>query len=353
MFDKQDLAMLQKKFESRKEGYKELRKYYTKMAKRGTLIGMYGEEVERADSDLHDVLGNLDLSKKKGRDYLEEILAALWLQIQGYVVFCKAQMEIMGWASFTFDLKAKNALVWGPVGSTKARVKLADLDAESRNCFLGPKTQTAGASEGMAQVFGTTDTGTISVAAFLLFLSNSVHKLRHSLSQQHHDEVEMSVSPHTHDDCFEYNIASFVHARVFGQWRQRFRLTFNTKVQSLFKMMTETAFWDPSTSEMAYYLKLPKGSPGNIRTWHNSTLLQTSASEKLLAPWTRTLLHRRRWLLLFFLNIFKCSWCKKPPRWFIEDLVEPLRSVLNVDAFQLCFHLSEDFLRMSDTVTLQ
>lgn len=341
-FGDKDLNTLRSTFRSKMDKCEGLLEYLQKMEARGTLLGLYGELVEKARSDFHQYLQELDLSKALGRKLLYKSLVALRRQIRSYVEFCKKHLAEEGWASFTFDLKAKNVLVGfsGAPGGTDLR--LADLDAEARNSFARPATMTTRGARGMAQVFGRTDTESLSVAAFLLFLSNSIHKLRHAPPNTHDEKAVPGASAHMHLDCLEHNIASFVHFHVFEQWTKAGNL--EKKVTALFHLMTETEFWDHSTSEMAYYLELPKGSPGTAASWFLSTAQKPSPAEGRLPALQKSFLNRRRWLLLFFLNIFKCSICEKPPRWFVVDLAEPLLSKLHTQKSRLKFHLREDYL---------
>lgn len=295
--------------------------------------------IEAATSDVNEFLHRLDLGTRGGRTAFTTTLDQLHENVARYVSFVIYHLQREGWSSFTFDLKAKNALVYESDQGAAFAV-LCDLDAEGDNCF--DKTSGLYRDRKFCSLFVRENQSVLSLAAFIILALNSIHGLSHSLGARH-SEDEGAAGPHAHQNCPEYLVAKKVHTILEGLSRGK---GYAQKIKKLFKIMTESGFWDESMYLITTYLRLPLDSPGAEAAWTLST-----SEERGQQPAGEGL-NRRRWLLLLLLNVFKCSSCQKPPSWFLEDLVRPLWQELRIASWQLRFNLSLDFLKQKNTVEM-
>lgn len=299
-------------------------------------IAVYGELVRAAEADVHDHLDDLNLRSDAGRLGFTKTLNQVASQLRRYIDFVGRHLQVYKWTCFTFDLKAANALV------VKGKAVLADLDAEEDNCF------DEFSNLPFCVLFTIEDREVLAFAAFILLIGNSIRGLGHPRPRQHREKKQAS-SIHEHKDCPEYLFAEHLH-NTLKTWKSKHN-DYGLKIKALFDIMTSTPFWSKSTLYLTHYLHLPSDSPGYKEAWQKTTQEMPGYKELKLIRREKRILDKKRWLLLLFLNIFKCSLCARPPRWMFDDLVVPLWSELQIaengwfEKNSLNFELSLDFLK--------
>lgn len=318
-------------------------------------IAIYGEMVQAAKCDVKDELDDLDLDTEGGRKLFDTILVQLYKAVEEYVLFATEHLLKNGWSSFTFDLKAENALIYVYTeddGTEKVKVRLADLDAEEGNSFTD-------ADDEFRDLFGGQKRVLIALAACIVLMVNSIRGIRH-VSKDIHDDIVEEKDGHEHKNCSEYRIARFLHNKFLGikTWcEKQEQETYEKEIQELFEVMTGDRFWRKSTRHMINYINLPRNSAGVENAWSLSTdqpeyqwPQSTDQPEDAVTAEKKEGLNRRRWLLLLMLNIFKCSLCDRPKVWFLEDLVVPLWDRLGINGWEwgINFKLSLDLLKPTD-----
>lgn len=320
---------------------------------------LYGETIQAAAENVENYLYNLNLSdlSVENRTKFSNNLLKIYSKMEEYVDFIKQHLYKYRWASFAFDLQSLNALVFyhTPLkGEAEANVLLTDLDAEEKNCFeLSKYYLGEDRHHEFCSLFGGGDKTVLAMAAFLLFVVNSIKKYSKNQWGLHaHLEDASDSEPHKHTDCAEYIIALTVH-KLLQVLKNKDPETYAGKIRKLFNIMINDGFWKESTRHMTGYLGLPTKSAGYDQAWAFST---GQMSEEI--KHNSEELNRRRWLVLLFLNVLKCSKCKNPPKWLLEDLVEPLWEDLQIEEgwfkqhTKLDLHLSLDFLRGSTYVKM-
>ena len=320
---------------------KKLRRFYEKhtMNSAGAekkFIAIYGEMVAAAECDVRVFLDRLDLSRKGDRDVFDKTLDQIYDHIKKYVGFVIQHKNSKKWSSFTFDLKAENALIYVDSSGNK-QARLSDLDAEKKNTFYTKSYHKF--DKELCELFKEENQTTISLAAFIVLMINSIRYFR--LEQwDEHGLLTREEGGHDHPNCTEYRIARKLHS-IFEEMQLQ-PAAYQEKILNLFKVMTGDVFWENSTFQMTYYLGLPRYSAGTKSAWSLST---HQISDTTTTKTDETGLYRRRWLLLLILNIFKCSVCEKPRPWFLKDLVQPLWDSLEIQGESINFKLSLDLLK--------
>lgn len=321
-------------------------------------IALYGEMVEAAKGDVREHLDGLNLRAGEGRHTFLKTLYQMHTNVEQYVGFVIRHLQTQGWSSFTFDLKAKNALMCED-GQGNLSTVLCDLDAEEGNCFSPPElkdpkywSQDDEQDNAFCELFVEENRAVLSLAAFIMLTLNSIRTLDHSHNPNESKNMQVDGG-HVHKWCPEYLVTKMVHIILERLRNQDNRDGYAGKIKKLFEIMTSDKYWNESMRVVTHYLRLPRDSPGAKSAWALSTGERPGVSSGEEEEEEEGL-SRRRWLLLLFLNIYKCHSCQKPRAWLLQDLLEPMWEELRIEnPSQVGFDLSLDFLKQKKTVRME
>lgn len=329
-----------------------LRGFYNEHITKGN-SALFGEMVKAATGDVRSYLDSLRLTAEEERKTFVDTLTKLHANVKLYIEFVVDRLARNGWSSFTFDLKAKNALMYAEnLDEGTPRPVLCDLDAEEENCFSQPSGYSRRSlpeqkkDADLCKLFVKDNVDVLSLAAFIILTLNSITRLRHRRHGEHEASDQEEKSGHEHKSCPQYLVTNVVH-NILKEMRKHDPFVYQKKIKKLFEIMTSGTYWGESMQVITWYLRLPRDSPGSKTAWALST------SEGSDNPVGATNAFRKRWLMLLFLNFYKCRSCEKPRDWFLKDLLNPMWEDLGIKSISdIEIHLSRGFLERDAAVEM-